>query len=111
MSDSQVYVPALSTGVSIDNITVSTGVGVVYRQRVATVAAPYTQQIDYNGGTNATYVGIAIPGTSTASAGWTISFFTYDANNNPTSITWAQVSSGTPASNLIWTSRASYTYS
>lgn len=68
----------------------------------------YTTEIDYNGGTNATYIGQATPGTATSAAAWQIKFITYDGNNNPTSITWANASSKFA---FIWASRTSYSYS
>ena len=57
------------------------------------------------------YLGYTIAGTATSAASWAIKKIGYDSNGNPTSFTWASVSSGLPASNLIWNSRAGYTYS
>jgi len=68
----------------------------------------YTTEIDYNGGTNAIYIGQANPGTATSAGYWQIKFITYDGNNNPTSITWANGSSNF---GFIWNNRASYSYS
>jgi len=108
MSDTQVYVPTLSTGTAIDNELVITGAGSVYRQRVATVPDGYSIQVDYNGGLNATYIGYAVPGTVTSASGWQIRFVTYDGNNNPLTITYANGSMGF---SFIWANRAGYSYS
>jgi len=66
-----------------------------------------TTLIEYTG-TLATYVGHAAPGTATDAAGWNISKITYDGNDNPTSIYWANANVGNA---LVWDDRASYTYS
>lgn len=68
----------------------------------------YTTEIDYNGGANATYIGQATPGTATSAAGWQIKFITYDGNDEPTSITWANASS---KFTFVWANRTSYSYS
>lgn len=46
-------------------------------------------RIDYDGGTNAIYIGEATPGALTSQALWRIKKITYDGNNNVTSILWA----------------------
>jgi len=63
--------------------------------------------IDYQGGTNATYIGYAPSGSSQSAFVWAIKMITYDGNNNPTEIAWGS----TGASNLQWSQRATYTYS
>ena len=63
--------------------------------------------IDYDSGTNPVYVGSAAPGTATDAAGWNICKITYDGNDNPTSIYWANANIGNA---LIWDNRATYTY-
>lgn len=68
----------------------------------------FITEIDYNGGTNPTYIGAALPGTAVGSAGWQIQFITYDGNNNPLSVLFA---SGSAAFTGVWTSRGSYSYS
>lgn len=73
-----------------------------------TTGGAQTTLIDYNGGTNATYIGVAPIGSSTGAAAWQIKLLTYDGNNNVTAITWAN---GTGNYTNVWTSRASYTYS
>lgn len=57
------------------------------------------------------YLGYANAGTAQGSAGWAIKKLGYDANNNVNAITWASVTAGVPASNLVFSSYASYTYS
>ena len=69
--------------------------------------SPYMQQMDYVGGTNLVYLGMADPGTSTSAAKWRIQQFTYDANNNVTSITCAN---GSDNFDQVWANRASLTY-
>ena len=68
---------------------------------------PQTTEIDYNGGTNATYIGTAPPGTAVTAAAWTISLLTYDSNNNVLSVAYANAGTATN----IWNNRTSYTYS
>lgn len=64
-------------------------------------------ELDYNGGTNVTYVGTANPGTPLSFPGWTIKYLTYDINNNILTVTYANKGS----SFNIWNNRTSYTYS
>jgi hypothetical protein len=57
---------------------------------------------------NPTYVGIASPGTSLATAGWKIAKFFYDGNNDVTDgPIWAN---GTDNFDKTWSLRATYTY-
>lgn len=70
--------------------------------------APLDTQVDYVGTTNATYVGNAAPGSATSASVWQIRFITYDGNNNPLTITFAN---GSGSYTNIWNNRASYTYS
>jgi len=65
-------------------------------------------QIDYVGGTNPIYVGSAIPGTPTATAGWRIAKLTWDANNNPLTVQWA---GGSNQYVNVWDNRAALSYS
>lgn len=67
--------------------------------------------LDYVGGTNPIYIGVAAPGSLTSAAAWTIQKLTYDANNNVTAVTWATVTNGKPSGTEIWDSRAALTYS
>lgn len=69
--------------------------------------ATYTKLIDYVGGTNAIYIGTATTGAAAGDLAWTIQKITYDGNNNPTAIQWASQGVG----GLVWTARATYTYS
>lgn len=54
MADAQIYVTTLASGTAVDNVTVSTGVGTVYRQR--TTERDLVTEIDASGtiGTTAT---------------------------------------------------------
>ena len=61
-----------------------------------------TQLIDVNG--NDIYIGYAIPGTATSSAGWKIKRVN---TSNPISIFWADSST---LYNKVWDNRATYTY-
>lgn len=65
-------------------------------------------QIDYDGGTNPIYYGVAAPGTATSATFWLIKKLTFDGNNNVTAIQYA---GGTPSFNAIWDNRASLPYS
>lgn len=69
---------------------------------------PLTQKIDYSGGTNAIYIGEALPGSATSAAAWRIKKLTYDGNNNVTDVQWS------PNFNIfgdIFDNRASLSYS
>ena len=70
-------------------------------------------QGDYLLGQNLIYSGFARPGALTSEAKWQVSFHTYDANDNITSTTWPQNSSGNASSEyeFVWDDRATYTYS
>lgn len=68
---------------------------------------PYTTQIDYVAGTNPIYIGVAPSGAAVTDALWQIKMITYNGASNPTSTTWATQG----ANNLVWNSRAGYTYS
>ena len=63
---------------------------------------------DYVGGTNPIYIGMAVPGTATATAGWQLRKLAYDANGNVTSILHAN---GVADFTNVWDSRAAYSYS
>ena len=68
-----------------------------------------TTKIDYDGGTNATYIGETPSGTATSVALWRIKKLTYDVNNNVTDIQWANKE---PVKfTVIWDNRASLNYS
>lgn len=73
-----------------------------------TNASNLTIQIDYSGGTNPSYFGIAAPGTLTSQALWQIRLLTFDGNNNLTSMQYAN---GSPSFNQIWDNRAGLSYS
>ena len=64
--------------------------------------------VDYVGGKQAIYVGLAKPGTGSGTAKWQIKKITYDANGNITNISFA---GGTLSFVNRWSLRASYTYS
>ena len=64
--------------------------------------------LDYRGGENVIYIGLATPGTSIRTAKWQIKMMTYDANDNVTSIRYAR---GTLDFSFKWTNRLVYSYS
>lgn len=72
------------------------------------IGKDYLTQIDYVGGTNAIYVGHAMPATLTSAASWRIKKIAYDGNNNPTSVKWA---GGVKTFSQVWDNRASLSYS
>lgn len=63
-------------------------------------------QLDFNGGENPIYIGLAAPGSLTSEAKWQIKKITYDGSN-PTEIKFAD---GSPSFNQIYDDRASLTY-
>lgn len=63
---------------------------------------------DYVGGTDAIYIGKAVPGSATSDEKWKIRKFTYDGNHNILSILFAD---GVAAYDKIWDDRADYDYS
>lgn len=65
-------------------------------------------QIDYVGGTNPIYVGMALPGTATSTPAWKIAKLTWDINNNPLMVQWAN---GDNEYLNVWDNRATFTYS
>ena len=71
-------------------------------------AAKYIFELDYVGGTNPIYVGLAAAGTATSAASWQIRKLTYDGNSNPTAILYAN---GTTAFSAIYDNRAALAYS
>lgn len=64
--------------------------------------------LDYQGGENAIYIGMAKPGSGTRAAKWQIKKMVYDANNNITSIKFA---SGSIDFKYSWSLRTGYSYS
>lgn len=68
----------------------------------------YTVAIEYSAAGNPIYVGEAEPGVATSVAKWRIKRLTYDANNNPTSIQWADGNNGF---RFVWDMRLTYTFS
>ena len=66
----------------------------------------FKKNIAYSG-TNAEYIGIALPGTADSSAGWQIRKVTYNGDNNPTDIDFANNSTKFDKS---WDDRSSYSY-
>lgn len=68
----------------------------------------YQTLINYDGGTNPVYIGKATTGTATTAASWSIKKITYDANNNPITIKFAN---GTDSFDKVWDDRATYSYS
>lgn len=64
-------------------------------------------EIDYLAGTNPIYVGWALPGSTILEQKWRICKLTFDGNNNPTAINWAD---GTNQYIKVWNDRATYSY-
>lgn len=64
-------------------------------------------KVDYVGGTNPIYYGVAIPGSLTSDAAWKIARVDYDVNSNPIQILFAK---GNLDHNKVWDDRATYTY-
>lgn len=75
----------------------------LYHKEVDTTR--WTQKIAYSGD-NVEYVGQAKPGTTSATAGWSIKKLTY-SGSNVTDVQWANSDSGFI---FVWDNRASYTY-
>lgn len=71
-------------------------------------ASNMSLQLDYVGGTNPVYLGIAAPGTTTATAKWQIRKLTFDGNNN---ITKMEYSNGSSSFDQVWNDRAGLSYS
>ena len=67
-----------------------------------------TTKIDYDGGTNAIYIGECMPGTATSNTKWRIKKLTYDGNNNVTDIKWAN--SEAIKFTVEWDLRTGYSY-
>ena len=75
---------------------------------VGTYNYPLSTKIDYNGTSQAVYVGYAVPGSLTSLPLWAIQYITYDGNNNTTSTQWATQYA---TFGDIWDARASLSYS
>lgn len=70
-------------------------------------ASNMTLRIEYDGNNNPIYIGIATPGTDTASNFWQVRKLTFDGNNNVTSIIYG---GGSPNFDQVWDNRTSLTY-
>ena len=68
----------------------------------------YTTVISYDTSNNIEYVGEAQPGTSQSKSEWRIYRISYDANDKPTDIKWAD---GESLFTKKWDDKASYDYS
>lgn len=99
---------ASGSGVGLPTNITQVGGATIPSGALPTYTAPLISEIDYVGGSNPIYVGLAQPGTATSAASWQIKKITYDGNNNPTSILYAV---GSGSFNQIWDNRASLTYS
>lgn len=64
-------------------------------------------EIDYVGTANPTFIGWAEPGMLTSAPKWKICFITWDVNDNPLEVTWAD---GTMAYTHVWDLHAGYPY-
>lgn len=67
-----------------------------------------TLLLDYVGGSNPIYLGLANAGMATDNTGWQIRKVTYDGSNNPTAI---QFANGSSAFDMVWDNRANMIYS
>ena len=67
----------------------------------------YITLLDYQGGLLPVYVGRAIAGSKSGEAVWQIQKITYDANNNPTSVLFAN---STNSFVNVWDMRCQYNY-
>ena len=67
-----------------------------------------TLLLDYVGGTNPIYLGVAQAGMTTDNTGWQIRKITYDGASNPIAF---QFANGSSAFDSIWDQRANYIYS
>ena len=67
----------------------------------------YAKEIDYDGSGNVLYIGLALPGSSKASAAWKISKLSY-SGTDVTEILWAD---GNTLFDNVWNNRATYIYS
>lgn len=76
---------------------------------LATRNSGYVYRMDYDGSNNLLYLGQSFTGTLTSDPAWMIRKFTYDVNNNVTTVLYA--GGENELFNHIWDSRASYTYS
>lgn len=72
------------------------------------VGGLYTSRMEYDVNQNLVYLGRAKIGSLTSATVWQIRKFTYDVNNNPVSIIWAN---GSKQYNVAWDNRASLSYS
>jgi YD repeat-containing protein len=73
-----------------------------------TVAGEYTVRMEYDISQNLIYLGRARISSATSGAVWQIRKFTYDVNNNPTAILWAD---GNKKYDNIWDNRGALAYS
>ena len=70
-------------------------------------STPYSTAFDYDASNNPIYIGTAPQGSAKSATVWQIRKLTYDASNNVTDVQYA---GGSTAHNLVWNSRASYSY-
>ena len=68
----------------------------------------YITLLDYVGGLAPIYIGRATAGAATSDPAWQIQRMTYDANNNPLNVLFAN---GTNGFTNVWDRRTQYTYS
>jgi hypothetical protein len=99
---------SLTTGaLTIGTVNQGTG-GASAWKTDSTASYRLTVALDFNGGSNPVYIGIAAPGSSQGAAAWQIRKLTYDGSSNPTDIQYA---GGSTAFTNVWTNRASLSYS
>jgi hypothetical protein len=94
--------PMLNAGTVTANLT---GTGLLTE---TTYLTRHTYALDYVGGSNPIYIGLAVPGSAQSAAAWQIRKLTFDVNNNVTDIKYA---GGTNAYTSIWDNRAALSYS
>lgn len=80
----------------------------VYLKNININTSKHIFALDWVGGTNPIYIGLAAPGSTTSSPVWQIRKFTYDGSGNLLSVLYA---GGTAAYTSVYDDRASLSYS
>jgi len=83
-------------------------VGIVRPTTIDVEDRRYTIATEFDASNNPIYVGEADPGVAKSDAKWRIKKITYDVNNNPTDVQWAD---SVETFTKIWDNRGDYTYS
>ena len=82
--------------------------GDCYPININSLENTFTLAVDYDASNNPIYVGYAVSGSAKNAAVWRIMKITYDVNNNPTDVQWAD---GDVEFNNIWDNRVGGSYS